>query len=128
MKPISKGARNSQLAAKARQLNRDGVSPSESEKEAFSVAWRERIAYARRLAEDPGDLIYEEMFKLFSLLNDIRALASVVSSIDESLSGALREAVQGRIDRQKRMAKLVAEDLTKKEAIRDWPFSVLVRR
>jgi hypothetical protein len=69
-----------------------------------------QAAYARRLAEAPGQLAYEEMHKLFSLVAELHALerlgySPAVNSVDE-----LREGLRARFAEQRRVARMVAED------------------
>lgn len=66
--------------------------------------------YAKSLASSPGKLLYEEMHKLFSLCDEIRALRylglATATAEYEELEAALRE----RFSTEREKAKLVAQD------------------
>jgi hypothetical protein len=79
-----------------------------------------RVRYASRLAGAPGELIYEEMHLLFSLLDQIYALQAMGYSVDESLLRQMRADVQARFSAQRKMARLVAEDKVKEWNRRLW--------
>jgi hypothetical protein len=70
-----------------------------------------QIRYAIRLAGDEGELIYEEMFKLFCLCDEIVGLKGLGFEVDESLNNELKDALSHRFKREPKNAKLVAEDL-----------------
>jgi hypothetical protein len=127
MKQLSRGARNAQLAARARRLVDGDVPITTENANAFSTAWAETAAYARRLADAGGDLIYEEMFKLLSLADDLESLVKAGAAVDTAVAKLVRQAVDKRISKQRRMATLVAEDLVKDRNAKAWPFSTLLR-
>jgi hypothetical protein len=72
-----------------------------------------RIRYASRLASPPGELIYEEMHKLFSLLDDVYALRATGYSADQAALQQMDADVRARFAAQPEMARLVAEDRVK---------------
>jgi hypothetical protein len=69
-----------------------------------------QIGYAIRLATDSSDLLYEEMHKLFSLLNEIHALQEIGLTVSDNLQKQLCDSVLGRFRRQRPMSALVAND------------------
>ena len=71
--------------------------------------------YAIRLAHDQNDLIYEEMHKLFSLLDEIHSLQQIGLAISKHKEDELKLAVRSRFKLQSSMAKLVAQD-----RLEDW--------
>ena len=126
MKPISSGTRNARLAAAARERLRRPPEPGAPvDLEALSRAWTETAAYASRLAVAPGALIYEEMFKLLSLIDDLDALAKVGATVDDEIRELVRREVSQRIAGQRRMAAMVARDLVDENNADVWPFSEL---
>lgn len=70
-----------------------------------------QIEYAIKLAEAGRELIYEEMFKLFCLCDEIEGLKCIGFEVEESLNIELKEALKNRFKREPKKAKLVAEDL-----------------
>lgn len=72
-----------------------------------------RIRYASRLAMPPGELIYEEMHKLFSLLDEVYALRAMGYSADEATLQQMDADVRARFAAQPKMARFVAEDKAK---------------
>jgi hypothetical protein len=92
--------------------------------EAFSAAYdaglrdellANQVRYASRLATAPGKLIYEEMFKLFSLLEEIHALRVMGYAVDESLLQQMEADVRARFSEQRKLAQLIAED-----GVKEW--------
>ena len=75
-----------------------------------------RVRYARRLATDENELIYEELHKLFSLCENIFVLTWLGFEIEDDVYAGYVADVKQRLMDQKRSAKLVAED---KSTIRD---------
>lgn len=69
-----------------------------------------QVRYASRLACAPGKLIYEEMHKLFSLLDEVHALRASGYSGDDALLRQMNTDVRSRFAAQQKMARLVAED------------------
>jgi hypothetical protein len=70
----------------------------------------QQARYASRLASAPGNLIYEEMHKLFSLLDDVHALRAAGHSADAVLLQQMDADARARFAAQRKMARLVAED------------------
>lgn len=68
------------------------------------------VNYAIRLGDAPGELIYEEMHKLFCLCDDIFALEYLGLLMGKQKKQEYEEAVKGRFRRERKRAKLVAED------------------
>jgi hypothetical protein len=66
--------------------------------------------YARRLASAPGELLYEEMHKLFSLCDDVRALRELGLDIGAKDLEEMDAALRARFSAEPRKARLVAED------------------
>jgi hypothetical protein len=86
----------------------------------------ERVArYIERLSSSGGDLEYEEMHKLFSLIDDLYALGAVTAD-DEAVPKAIRERIEERLSRQPRVARLVAQDRGTLLARLRWPYDVLL--
>jgi hypothetical protein len=71
--------------------------------------------YASRLASAPGKLIYEEIHKLFSLLDEVHALRATGHSADEALLQQMNVDVRARFAAQREEVRLVAED-----RVEDW--------
>ena len=69
-----------------------------------------QAAYAKRLASSPGPLLYEEMHKLFSLCDEIRALRYLGLTLTISECEDLEAAIRERFSIERGKAKLVAED------------------
>jgi hypothetical protein len=69
-----------------------------------------QIEYAIRLASDQGDLLYEEMSKLFSLRDEIEALKTLGYVGDREGYIRCEQALRNRFQREKRKAQLVAQD------------------
>jgi hypothetical protein len=78
-----------------------------------------RVRYASRLASGSDELIYEDMHKLFSLLDDIYQLSAAGYSVDESALQQMDAAVRERFALQPKVARLVAED-----KVKDWKRSL----
>lgn len=74
-----------------------------------------QVNYAVRLALDPHDLLYEEMHKLFSLLDEIHALGQIGLTVAPEMTEELNSAVRRRFEMQASVAALVADDRTE-----DW--------
>jgi hypothetical protein len=68
------------------------------------------IGYAIHLSEYPGDLLYEEMHKLFSLSDEIESMILLGLKISTDLRDKLMAAVRSRIKSDSKKARLVAED------------------
>lgn len=69
-----------------------------------------QIKYASRLAEYEGDLLYEEMHKLFSICDEIHALVSLGFGSEEEQMEQLAKSLRSRFNRQPGIASLVADD------------------
>lgn len=69
-----------------------------------------QVQYAQRIADYDGTLEYEEMHKLFSLCDEIQALEDLGLDFNENLKKEFEESIRSRFVREKRKAKLVAED------------------
>lgn len=69
-----------------------------------------QAAYAIRLAGSPGDLLYEEMHKLFSLADELHALQAMGCAVSTATAAAFEARVRERIRRQSAMARSVARD------------------
>jgi hypothetical protein len=74
-----------------------------------------QVRYATSLAEAKGPLEYEELHKLFSLLDDIHALRQLGFTIDAHLIEDMEHAVRARFATQQRAARMAAED-----RVEDW--------
>jgi hypothetical protein len=74
-----------------------------------------QMNYAINLATAKGDLLYEEMHKLFSLRNEIFALEEMGFSCNESLKKDVDNALMYRFKKEPQKAKMVAED-----KLKDW--------
>jgi hypothetical protein len=72
-----------------------------------------QVRYVSRLASAPGELIYEEMHKLFSLLDEVYALRAMGYSTAEAALQQMDTDVRARFAAQDEMARLVAEDKVK---------------
>lgn len=70
-----------------------------------------QMEYALKLAKAGRELIYEEMFKLFCLCDEIVGLKGIGFEVDGSLNNELKEALRERFKREPKKAKHVAEDL-----------------
>jgi len=70
-----------------------------------------QIKYAIKLAETERELLYEEMFKLFCLCDEIVGLKGIGFEIEETLDNELKDALRYRFKREPKKARLVAEDL-----------------
>jgi hypothetical protein len=71
------------------------------------------VRYTSRLASSPGELIYEEMHQLFSLLDEAYALRATGYSADQAALQQMYADVRARFAAQPEMARLVAEDRVK---------------
>jgi hypothetical protein len=87
-----------------------------------------RVRYASRLACAPGELIYEEMHLLFSLLDQIHALQAMGYSVDESLLQQMGAEVRKRFSAQRKMARLAAEDSAEEWNLPLWWYSDNLQR
>ena len=67
--------------------------------------------YAIKLAGVRRELIYEEMFKLFCLCDEIAGLKGIGFEVEGSLDNELKDALRYRFKREPKKAKLVAEDM-----------------
>jgi len=72
-------------------------------------ALQNQIRYAIRLATAKGDLLYEEMHKLFSLCDEIEGLRRLGFSVDEKTYTEFIEAARLRFRKEARKARLAAE-------------------
>ena len=69
-----------------------------------------QIEYAIRLARSDGDLIYEEMHKLYSLCDEVHALQKLgLFSQTEDIS-EFDEAIRNRLRNQKKLGQMVVDD------------------
>ena len=73
-----------------------------------------QVQYAQRIADYDGTLEYEEMHKLFSLCDEIQSLEDLGLDFNENLKKEFEESIRSRFVREKRKAKLVAEDKNEK--------------
>jgi hypothetical protein len=80
---------------------------------------REQILYAERLALYDGPLEYEEMHKLYSLCDEIKALSQLGLSVSTEMWKRFEDAVAHRLRRESRKARLVAEDKVEPQK-KDW--------
>jgi hypothetical protein len=69
-----------------------------------------QMHYARTLAESNGALEYEEMHKLFSLCDEIRALQALGLAADRPARESLETALRARFSAERKKARMVAED------------------
>ena len=114
---LATGASRADIAHFAETIGRDSI--------ARSIA---RVArYIERLSGSGGALQYEEMHKLFSLVDDLHSLLTLISE-DQAVPQPIREAVAGRLQRQSRTARLVAEDRATPEHRARWPYRDLLAR
>jgi hypothetical protein len=72
-----------------------------------------RVRHVSRLASAPGELIYEEMHKLFSLLDEVHALHAMGYSSDQAAQQQMDADVLARFATQDEMTRLIAEDKVK---------------
>lgn len=68
------------------------------------------VRYARRLATDEDELIYEEVHLLFNLFEQVLALRWLGFEIDDDAHPGYLADVKQRLKDQKSAAKIVAED------------------
>ena len=73
-----------------------------------------QVMYAIRIADSGGELLYEEMHKLFSLCDEIQALDYLGFELDGSLRIQYEKSIRLRFEREKTKAKMVAEDTVEK--------------
>jgi hypothetical protein len=69
-----------------------------------------QMDYAIRLSDSRFDLEYEEMHKLFSLLNQIYAIEKMGFTIDVNKKNEFEKSVRTRFEKEHQKARLVAED------------------
>jgi hypothetical protein len=69
-----------------------------------------QVDYAITLATSRGELLYEEMHKLFSLLGEIHALRTLGFVIDAARVQRLDDAVRARFAAEPEKARFVAKD------------------
>jgi hypothetical protein len=69
-----------------------------------------QLRYGSRLASAPGQLLYEELHKLFSLADDVHALRALGFSADQSLVERFAADLRARFAAQPWPARLVAQD------------------
>lgn len=84
---------------------------------------KRQIEYAIRIAESRKDLIYEDMFKLFCLCDEIMGLKGIGFKIEESMNNELNEALKYRFRKESKKAKLVAGDLYEDWKKKYWWYS-----
>ena len=70
-----------------------------------------KIEYAMRLSDDAGDLMFEELGKLYSLCEDVHALLWFGQAAPEPLMEAYKASVRGRLIRQRGLARETAEQV-----------------
>jgi hypothetical protein len=72
---------------------------------------RDRVDYALRLTEPVGELVYEEVHKLFSLREQIEALGALFpEGVDRSDVARLDDRIRSALAHNAKAARLVAED------------------
>ena len=71
---------------------------------------KNQIDYALRLIDAKRGLMYEEIHKLFSLIDEIEALKRMGIKVDEAAYSGLQSEFRKWCDRQRKNARLVAED------------------
>jgi hypothetical protein len=71
----------------------------------------EHVAYAKRIADAPGRLEYEEMHKLFTLRDEIEALGSMLGTFDAPLRASVDGSVRRRFQAEPQNARVAAEQL-----------------
>ena len=67
-----------------------------------------QLSYASRLASAPGELLYEEMHKLFSLCDEIHALGSLGFSAEAASRERFERDVRARFLAEPKAARLAA--------------------
>ncbi|MCG3192159.1 MAG: hypothetical protein DIJKHBIC_01395 [Thermoanaerobaculia bacterium] len=72
-----------------------------------------QVAYAARLARYPGELLYEEMHKLFSLSDEVESMLELDMSLTLDEKQDWLSAIRERLEREPEKARLVAEDTAK---------------
>jgi hypothetical protein len=75
--------------------------------------------YASRLASAPGELLFEEMSKLFSLLEEIYALRTMGYHADASLLQQMDDDVRARFAAQRKLAQVAAQS-----GVQEWSRSL----
>ena len=68
-----------------------------------------RLDYVNRLSYDRGDLLYEEMHKLFGLADEIWALKALGLPFSRSLYAKFEKGLRYRFEREPENAHLAAE-------------------
>lgn len=91
-------------------------------------AAQRHAAYAIRLAQAEGELIYEEMHKLFSLIDNLENLLEFGFELDSHKLEEVHNVILARLSQQKRMARLVAEDKGKDDRRTRWHYSYALDR
>lgn len=76
----------------------------------MSDLMQNQMNYAIKIAESSGELLYEEMHKLFSLCDTIYALENLGLKSDDNLKEAHHKVIKNRLQSEKGKAKMVAED------------------
>lgn len=79
-----------------------------------------QMNYAIKIADAPGELLYEEMHKLFSLCDTIYALENLGSNSDNHLKESYEKSIKKRFMTEKKKAKMVAEDKFEDRKINFW--------
>jgi hypothetical protein len=79
-----------------------------------------QMNYAIKIADSPGELLYEEMHKLFSLCDTIYTLEYLGLNSDNHLKESYEKSIKMRFMREKKKAKMVAEDKLEDRKIDFW--------
>ncbi len=69
------------------------------------------VEYAVRLAEHPGELMYEEMCKLMSLCDNIFALEYLGFEFDKPLKLKFESSIANKLNKEKKIAKYAKETM-----------------
>jgi hypothetical protein len=72
-----------------------------------------QLRYANRLANAPGTLLYEEMYKLFGLCDEVHALRSLGYQADQDLISRFEAAVRARFAAERGSANMAALHLAR---------------
>lgn len=74
----------------------------------FSDLLEQQIEYAMRIAQSRGSILYEEMFKIFSLCNEIHALQVLGLKVEREVCDAYERALRDRFSEQREDARHAA--------------------
>lgn len=85
-----------------------------------------QIRYAMRLTE--GDLIFESMFQLFSLCDEIEALRQIGLEVDVQVYADFQSAVRERIQKQRKVANVAAGCLVEDWKRAWWWYEILAKK